>query len=211
MPPLPAADKVIKLQVRYGCDNGPVMENVMHMQYTGGPASDSDLEDLHNNIIGQLDRIYNHECSDSAYVLEEIYTDLSSDVAAQFIATDTTTGTVGGGVAPANAAALVSLPVARRYRGGHGRFYLGGLGTPSFINTYQFGESFVTNLQNDFLSFMNEVNTSVVGSLTSVTLGQLSYYSGKEPRLVPLFDPFIGATARLTVCSQRRRTGKIGK
>jgi hypothetical protein len=211
MPPLPSPGKVIKLENFFSNENGRGV-NIFHIAYNGNPPSVADLNGLHSAIIASLDYIYNHNGAVSLTVYQQILTDLSSDTGASAEYTDSTTGTVAGAVLPMSAAVVVSWPILRRYRGGHPRSYfpLGTADTLEGTSTIDWQASFLTNVQNDALGFMNGVGDYTGPNIGNTTLVNVSYRSGGSLRPTPLVDLLQHPIAKVRICTQRRRLGKIG-
>ena len=211
MPPLPFVTGVVKLEVT-GIYLDTAWANIFHIQYTGGPPDVADLTTLDGIVVTTLDRIWNHNSNAEVTVKERTYTDLSSDVGATVSFADGTIGTLTASVLPASVSALVSEEISRRYRGGHPRTYLmcGDSGTLTGSSTKDWQGSFLTNLGADYESFRAVTAAGVHGGVTWLGLCNVSYRTGGALRVTPVVDHVTSVIARVRVCSQRRRLGRVG-
>lgn len=209
MPALPFAAQVIKMEVS-GTRLGDPWANIWHMKYDGGPASNTDLEDIYTFASAQILRPYIHNMDEYSSVTLVAFTDLSSDTGATYENTTVSAGTNSGGTIPGSASFLVSHQILRRYRGGHPRHYM-PFGQASDIEANnQWASSFFTNSLTDVQNMITMLNSYSGGSITALNMGNLSYISGGEVRDTPVFDVYLGTVGRTRVCTQRRRLGKTG-
>jgi hypothetical protein len=148
VPALPNASQVIKMEVS-GTRLSVPWANIWHMKYSGGPASNTDLEAIYTFASAQILRPYIHNMDEYSYVTLVAFTDLSSDTGATYENTTVSAGTNSGGTIPGSACALVSHSILRRYRGGHPRHYL-PVGQATDIETAnQWATSFLSNCLTD--------------------------------------------------------------
>lgn len=187
---------------------GTTAHNLFHVRFTGTPPSNTDFVDFDTAQGATMVRPWNHQCSDSLEVTSFTYTDLTSDTSTRTIVDKSVFGTVGGIQMSPQVACCVDFPVARRYRGGHPRMYIPGLGGESWDGEVGWDASFLTNMTNDFLAAVAGVNSYSGGAFDSMEWGSVSYVSGGAPRVTPLFDPAISVEVQTRLCSQRRRLGK---
>lgn len=207
MPPLPNAPGIIKVQIR-GTYQGTPWANIFHMKYVGGPPDAEDLTLFDTAQGATMLRPWNHQMHVVSVIQSVTYTDLTSDTAASVEISKDVAGTVADVVLSANAAACINFPIARRYRGGHSRMYMGGMGNDSVASVTHWSESFITNMNNDFAAFIAGLNSYVGTGLATITVGSLSYVSGGAVRVTPVFDPWVGADTQPRICTQRRRLGR---
>lgn len=206
MPPLPFADKVIKVELS-GVYTGTSFVNIFHLLYTGGPATNGSLVDLDTAQGATMVRPWNHGCSSSMEITQVKYTDLSSATGAQAVISKAVSGTVGGTGLPAQNACCVNFPIGRRYRGGHCRMYIPGMSGDNQLNGKQWQASFLTNMHNDFAAALAGLNGYSSPTFTSITWVQLSYRTGGAVRVTPVTDAVIGIEVQDRVCTIRRRLG----
>jgi hypothetical protein len=207
MPPLPAANKVIKVALS-GTFGDTKWVNIFHLLYTGGPVSSADLVALDTAQGATMVRPWNHQCSSTLEITQVKYTDLTSDTAAVAIIPKSVFGTVSGTGLAANTACCVNFPTSRRYRGGHCRLYIPGQGAASQATQNSWGASYLANMHNDFAAALAGLNSYTSGDITSLTWVQLSYVSGGAVRVTPVTDPVIGIEVQDRICTVRRRLGK---
>jgi hypothetical protein len=207
MPALPAAPGIIKVALD-GVFNDTHWTNIFHMKYVGGPPDSEDLVLFDTAQGATMVRPWNHQMHTESTITSVTYTDLTSPTAAVAIVSKDVAGTVDGSGLPANVSALINFPVARRYRGGHSRMYMGGMGQNSTLDQNAWQSSFITNMNNDFAAFIAGLNGYSGTGLYSITVGQLSYYESGTLRDAPLFDPWLAADTQPRICTQRRRLGK---
>jgi hypothetical protein len=206
MPPLPSANKVIKVEIS-GTFGDTSWANIFHLLYTGGPATDASLVNLDTAQGATMIRPWNHQCSSVLEVTQVKYTDLSSPTAAQAVIAKSVFGTVGGTGLAANTACCVNFPTARRYRGGHCRMYIGGLSSADQATQNSWQSSFLANMHNDFAAALAGLNAYSSPELATLTWVQLSYRTGGAPRVTPVTDPVIGIAVQDRICTIRRRLG----
>lgn len=206
MPALPDAANILKL-VFSGTFGPAVWANVMHAKWFGTTPSNSDLSTVAGLVATEYDTTFGAQLADDLILTQVEITDLTSTSAARGNWTGSLAGADTGDILPASAAAVLSWGISRRYRGGHPRTYLAGLTVNARVSSTQLTATKVTNLANAAATFRNNVNAIATGPITSLELGQLSYYTGGAPRVTPLFDPFISVGVNGRIDSQRRRLG----
>lgn len=133
--------------------------------------------------------------------------DLASDTGPQSTVTSTTIGSLTGTPLSANAAACLSWKIARRYRGGHPRTYVGGA-TPAQLNG---PNSWTSLVQSSWVTSGLALRTAINGVTTSAGNARMCtvhYYRNKALLAVPLVSEITGLTVDSRVDSQRRRLGR---
>lgn len=207
MPPLPNADKIIKVQIR-GTYGPTAWANIFHMRYVGGPPDSEDLTLFDTAQGATMLRPWNHQMHVASVINSVTYTDLTSPTSASVEISKDVTGTVSDVILSANVAACINFPISRRYRGGHSRMYMAGMGNDSTSSESHWSTSFLTNMNNDFAAFIAGLNSYVGSGLATIEVGSLSYVTGGAPRVTPVFDPWVGADTQPRICTQRRRLGR---
>lgn len=200
MPPMPAVEGVIKLEVS-GVTGLTTWANIYHMGQAGGPWTYSELSDLFTAIQPSLEYFYTQNQGVAQTVTLVKMTDLTSDTGAVFEFSADWTGTRSGISAQASACVLLSYQISRRYRGGHPRTYL-PMGSAALQNNPSaWDETFIENV----LSTFNEFSEACTAHSAEASLGCVSYYSGGALRATPIFEVFTGTTVDSGIKSQRRR------
>jgi hypothetical protein len=146
-------------------------------------------------------------------------TDLTSLTGAQSLTTVSKAGTNAGSSVPLGAAAIVKFRIARRYRGGHPRFYLVGVAATSLQTQSTWTTAFQSSLATGFGAFITASEATPPVSIGALTHVNVSYFFGftnktfpsmrihPVPTLrgTPLVDPVVSYSANPIVGSQRRR------
>lgn len=207
MPPLPPLTGAVKIVVKQTLQ-GVNVYNVLHaLAGISGGFSSADLSALATtfraawvtNVIPQ---------QNSALTLTDVtVTDLSSTTGLEASVTGSNTGSGAGGPLPASAAVCWSWKVAERYRGGHPRTYIGGIGTEQISNANTLLSTKVTAHAAAAAAIRTAVNNQTVGP-TTWRLGCISYYNAKALRPVPVFREFTSVSVDSRIDSQRRRLGR---
>lgn len=135
-------------------------------------------------------------------------TDLSSSLGVVAVQGGSNAGGAAGTAVTANVAACVSWPIARHYRGGHPRTYIGGLATGNVLNANSWTPAFVTALTAGMVSFRGTVNTNTVNSTGPVELVCVHRILNKIHLPVPTVDAVGVPSMDTRVDSQRRRLGR---
>lgn len=133
--------------------------------------------------------------------------DLASDIGASGIATGTNAGTNVSFAQPANSAVCWSWQIARRYRGGHPRTYIGGLCANQVSNP----SSITSAAQTSHAAAAAALRTAVNGVTTSAGTAKLAvvhYYRAKVLLETPLVSQISGVSVDTRIDSQRRRLGR---
>ncbi len=133
--------------------------------------------------------------------------DLASDIGPQASAVGSTVGTLAGSALPANAAICWSWTISRRYRGGHPRTYIGGLGTASVLNANTIVATQVTAHTNAAVALRAAIN-AVTTAAGTARLSTVHYRRNKILLTTPLVSPVNGVVVDSRLDSQRRRLGR---
>lgn len=212
MPPLPPADRAIRIRFA-GVHQTTVWNNVLYVQYTAGVPGAADLATLASDLATLYDTQLQQWLGTIIELKQVEAIDVSSGSGNAGIWTGTLAGAVGGGVTPANVAVCISKKVARRYRGGHPRIYLGGIPTSSLADAKSFTPTFRNNMEVAAVAFRTAINAKTYATTGQITLANVSYYQGKgsdgKPLLrgVPLVEPIVGMAVNTRIDSMRRRLG----
>lgn len=195
-------------------------QNLWYFNWTAGVATDADMLLMANTLFDGYAAIYsgvatggNHYVSSDTQLLYVSAIDLTSPTAA--FAKSTRAPQVGAAAQKSinNSAFLLRKPIARRYRGGHGRCYFAGI---TGDNTTDGREWNVGTIQADMVSAMNAalgaVDVAAYPNIAGVHPVLVSYYDlhgvpvPPHRRVAPLVEAFSGPlTSDLVIRSQRRR------
>jgi hypothetical protein len=151
--------------------------------------------------------------------LQIVLTDLTSNTAPQVTDTTTHVGTDAGAPNAAGTAFLLKKILARRYRGGHPRTYLPGMGSVRLQDPQTWNAASVANITAAYTTYVAAVIAGAPGAVGAVTHVNISYYSGftnhlttggrayssPTPRVSPVVDAITGIVGLSAVASQRRR------
>jgi hypothetical protein len=147
-------------------------------------------------------------------------TDLSSSSAPQSVTTGATVGSRSVVPVTAGAAAVVSFKMARRYRGGHPRIYIPGLGYDYIATAQQWSSGALANIAAAFNAWALAVQAAATSGMGTTIQVNVSYFSGftnvtfpsgrirPVPKLRvggPVVDVLTNAFVNPNVASQRRR------
>jgi hypothetical protein len=121
------------------------------------------------------------------------------------------TAVTGGsttGIDDNSACAVVSWLSTVYWRGGKPRTYLPALPQTFSTDGHSLTGTATAAFAADGNTFLAGVNALTHGTITSVELGMISFFSGNVPRTPPVFFAFTGATCHSRIATQRRRLGK---
>lgn len=214
--PVPGVMSIV-LKGSYGVDLDVI--NKFYWQFTGGPATAAQCTTLAGSIQTGFGTNISPLQPPSYSLTQVTVEDLTSSTAGAGFQTGNIPGTRSGtGLTVVNAVVL-SLHIARRYRGGHPRLYLPA-GVESDLATLN---SWTTAFQNavglGWVALQTYISGHFPGGLVSVGQVNVSYFSGftnhtypsgrvrpiPNPRAVPLVDPIISVGVNPKLGTQRRR------
>jgi hypothetical protein len=131
--------------------------------------------------------------------------DLTNDLGVGVSATTAMVGADGGTV-PASAACCITWRIARHYRGGHPRTYLGPLGSTAIGSARNLAGGFVTALQTAAGGFLTDCNAITTGGKSFKLICVHRFRNGVQLP-VPAVDLIDAAAVDTRIDSQRRRLG----
>lgn len=210
MPALPPVPGVIRLRL-LGVSDGVPSGSRFFLRYTGGPPSNADV----SSICGQFMTLWAAHILpliSAAYTLDQVVgEDLTSSTSASGASTNAPVagGNSAGSFVPDSVCAVLSWTIARRYRGGKPRTYLGPLRSSDFNDGRTLIASAALAFANAADLVLTNINTLTAGTTAVADLGTVSYYTARALRPVPLFEAFLSADMDLRPGSQRRRLGKL--
>ena len=132
-------------------------------------------------------------------------TDLGHAETAAGVATPNAVGTEPGSPLTAETAVLVSLRIARRYRGGHPRLYLPCGVAGDLQDPQHWSNTFTTNMQGRMGPWTSALLGLTAPDIVCDTLASVSYYNDNAPRDTPVWDPVTSIQVQQIPGSARRR------
>lgn len=213
MPPLPPVPNVLKI-TNAGVCAGQNIINIWHANYSGGTPTDAILNTFAALVANKWQEHF-QDLMDSNYTYGTVVVqDLTSDTAPVGNETVEWGGGSSGTQLSNQVCALINHTIARRYRGGKPRTYIGAVPQSFALDPRTLTGSAIS----DYLSAWNEFATDVAaftsGDFTIGNLGCVSYYDkalNPTPpyrRTDPIFFPFGSSSVNERLCTQRRRLGK---
>jgi hypothetical protein len=110
-------------------------------------------------------------------------------------------------VPDAAACHVVNWTIAARYRGGHPRTYFPGVQSAHVTSGHLLDAAVLANWATASAGFLADVNAATHGSITTSTLGTVSFALHNAWRVPPVFEPYLGSGVRSILGTQRRRLG----
>ena len=219
MAALPAVSKVVRVDHFFdnGSDTSAQFRNFF--QYAG-TLNNADAVTWLGNIVAAMGTFMTARLTTHVSLILSELTDLTSSTSPQV---QNSTGHTGGLVdnsLAAGTAMVIKKHIARRYRGGHPRLYLMGLGQGNLANETTWDTTHLGNVVGSFITYINaciaNTNPAAIGAITHVNVSFFqgftnhTYPSGRvkpipTPRVTPLVDLITDITGNPTVGSQRRR------
>ena len=218
--PLPAVPKVVRLTFVQSFGDDPDIINTLHYQYAG-TQSQADLDSLTSVAVGAWHAQIHPRQVVGIQLLRVNAVDLSSASAPQSTLAAGTFGTnVGNGITGA-ASMVVSLKIARRYKGGKPRIYLAGFPTSDQATVQTWTGGAITAAQTAVLGLDAALEGYGGATMGAIDMVSVSYFSGftvvtnpvtlrakNVPKLRvggPVVDLVTGISPNLHIGSQRRR------
>lgn len=221
MPPLPPVASVAKTTFKMGMVENVDILNRMYWQFNiAGEMSEAQATAIAAGCAASWSTNLASYINNGASLTEVEVIDLTSSTGAVGIWTGGDPGTHTSPALPAGTALVVSFPIARRYRGGHPRWYQAGLCEDQLQNSQAWTATFLSNFGPAFNAFTQGiVNAFNAHGSTLTTQCNVSYYEGftnvlypsgryravPKLRSVPTIDTIGSAQPRSGIASQRRR------
>lgn len=178
MPPLVPQPNVFRVRQKFlvGADSG--VKTAQHFAFTGPSPSNADCAAIAQSINGFAAAHLAPLLSTGNNLIGTEVADLSS-LTAGFgeydLATD---GAISGAQVPAGTCALMSMKIARKYRGGKPRCYWPFGGAASLVNATGWTSAFVTLMEGNMAAYLAAVKSLYASGQTITNLVNVSYYSG---------------------------------
>ena len=218
MPALPDVNKVLKLVLKFLDVASKVAIVTDHIQYSGTAPTNTDLSSFNTAVANAYANHLKSLTSDKWTMTEVMSTDLTSPTSAQAIDGFGVAGTASGFL-PADACAVISQFIGRRYRGGHAKQFW-PLGVESnLLDPSNWNSTFLSAFNTAYGAYRADVQSGVWSGGGTLTPVMVSYYSGftnvtyptgrmravPTRRTTPLVDIVVNEAPRVTIGSQRRR------
>jgi hypothetical protein len=192
-----------------GTASGIPVVNVFHVRKTGGavtPYTDAALDAIANLVGASWD-------SRIASFLNVAYTagstqsvDLGSDISHVGFRANTGNGISSGPHVPQSLCCCVSWKIARHYRGGHPRTYLGPLGDSAIQNNTSLSAGTVTTMGTAASNFRSDINSSSPDG-TAIELCAVHRWRNSVKLTPPQTSPILSVSVDNRLDTQRRRLG----
>jgi len=218
MPALPDVAKVLKVVLRFLDTAAKIAIVTDHVKYSGTAPTATDLSSFNTATANAYANHLKALTSDKWQLTEVTSTDLTSPSAAQSIDGFSVQGTASGFL-PADACAVISQFINRRYRGGHAKQFW-PLGVQSNLqDPNEWNTTFLSALNTAYASYRTDMFAGVWSGGGVISPVMVSYYEGftnvtyptgriravPTRRATPLVDDVMNEAPRVTIGSQRRR------
>jgi len=204
VPPLPPVSNVIRVALT-GNQGSGVWANHFFCDWTGTGPSIADLDLFCTAIsVAWSSHLASHFVHDISLTGVEAV-DLTSSTGAVGAWAGVVTGTGTGSIMGAQMCGVISLKIARRYKGGHPRTYLPCLLQSQLLDESHWTPSGIGVVANDYGLF---IQASLSGSYTSFHPNNhlnISYYHAGALRPTPVRDDIIGYVGVSKIGTIRRR------
>lgn len=222
MPALPSPGKVIRTDLFFTYGPNTRVRDRIFFQYAGAGPNATDLTTLAGTISAAWNTNMVPQTNASLTLTQIMLTDLASNVGQQVPVTVSRVGTLLGNALPDGTAMVIKFKVARRYRGGHPRFYLAGRvqGDLATLNSWVTGTA--TTVAAAFQSFITACEATPPTNIGTMTHVNVSYFAGftatqfptgrfrniPKQRTSPVVDAVTAYSVNGLVASQRRRNSQ---
>lgn len=187
---------------------GPEAVNVIWLNLTASTHVQADLDALLDAIAAAWHTRFT-SFIDSAKTVVEIRASwiFASGSVLESVRARSDAMTGGTGVDNLATCYVIDWAIGDYYRGGHPRTYLPGPPQSVITDGRTVSATPRANLAAAAVNFKNDVNALTQGGISAVALGTVSFARGKVWRTPPLFRPYLGASVRQVIGTQRRRLG----
>lgn len=219
MPALPSVAKVVRVDFQQSIGPNTRVRNRLFFRYAGAGPTNADLLTFLNTVSAAWNTNLSPLLVTQSTLSGLAGTDLTSPTAARAVNTTAHPGTVAGTGTFAGYCLIVAMAIQRRYRGGHPRFYAGGVAETNQLNANQWNSTTLTAWNSGFSAFITACVAAPPATMGVTVNCNVSYFlgfhnvtlpSGRQrsvPTLrgTPITDDILFYTARIQVGSQRRR------
>lgn len=219
MPALPNVSKVIRVDFFLTVGANARVRDRIFFSFAGAGPAVTDLNTLAATISSSWLTNLVPQTNTGVTLTGITLTDLTSASGAQTVTSQSRVGTLAGTALSAGVAMIVKFKVARRYRGGHPRFYLPGRVTADLASSTQWASGSTTSLATAFAAFITACEASPPTNIGVMTHVNVSYFNGftnktfpsgrtkavPTVRVTPVTDPVTAYSVNGFIGSQRRR------
>lgn len=181
--------------------------NIFWLQIVrGGAPARVDLDNLLDNFLAEYDTLASPHTG-SLWSMHEGRAVWRTGVGTELTSVVPHVHVGGGGTnLPPSIAMLVNWQIEAAYRGGHPRTYLTGYGEGNLATPVKWADATTADVQGLATAFITGVNAlGPFGTITSVSLGTVSFRSGNLPKPTPDFRAYHAGVPNPFVAHQRRR------
>lgn len=209
---LPDLPQGVKLRFGYTFNNRPVF-NVMYLKYSTSAPSVAELNTLSGLVMSAWTTNLKPILTSGMTLNFVDLQDVSSRTGSYY---QNTTGGVGSVASsqplPSSIAMAISLKVAKRYRGGHGRVYQCGFNAADVVNGTNWLAARATACNTGWTNYINASNAFTSGSNTyTAVVGSFYTHDANKNQIFktpPETYPILGTAVHTRIDTQRRRLGK---
>ena len=177
MPALPVVANVMRIDLKGTITGGGVFADRIFVRYATALSS-ADAATIATGVGTAWNTNLAPIISNNATLQTVTVTDLASVSGAQSVQSTVHAGTDAAATMPGASSVVVRFKIARRYRGGHPRFYLGPIASGHSANPDQWSAGFLTTVLADWNAFVNAVLALATGGTGALTHVNVSYFSG---------------------------------
>ena len=192
-----------------GAADGVSIVNIFHVKGTaaGGAFTQGELDNLTNAFAGSFKTRFQSMFANAYAFQNVVATDLSTTFGVVSTATMTGNGSAGVTSAPNNVCIGLSWKIARHYRGGHPRTYIGPIATAQVGTGTTILAAAVTNAKAAGAGLISDV-VAIAGSGAPAQLVAVHRISAGAILQPPLVDTITAVGVDSRIDSQRKRLGK---
>lgn len=221
MPPLPSVPNALKLTIGFALGDDAAATSRLHFAYTGTPPDNAACLAFATTASGAANTYLKSMVGTGNSITSVSVLDLSSPSGGFGIDSSVITGSRGSGLLAAGTAVLLSMAIARRYRGGKPRAYFPFGITGDLTSANQWASGSVAAFLDAINNFQVAMDGQVSGGCTIDQLINISYYEGftgvtnpitgrtkdvaKLRTAGPVVDVITGLSVNTRPASQRRR------
>jgi hypothetical protein len=203
---LPDVPKVFRVSIN-GTIGGVAYANVIHCHYQTGTAVQTDAQAVADGVRNAFKNNILTQLAPSFILGSTVAQDLTSQTSPVAIAAGSDVGGAAGTPYPNNIAMCVSLKTFRRYKGGKGRMYLGGMLAGNQADPAHWAGAFITTMTTKFGLFYTAVNAITSTNISSNHMAIVHYVQNKVHLSSPLVDDVQSYSIDSRIDTQRRRLG----
>lgn len=219
MTALPIVTDVIRVDLQQSQGSSEQIMNRLYFQYFGTAPAASDLNTMATAIRSAWGSDISVSCCAQFYLQSVTITDLGAVDGAEGQESSALAGAGAGTPLPPGDCAMMNFHIARRYRGGHPRYYQSGIPETAVDESGTITSVWGTNFKTGFDLFLAAIVLAKWAGATELQHCNVSFYEGftnvlypsgrykaiPTLRTAPHIDPVIGTGLHGKVTHQRRR------